>query len=195
MYYVIAIKAEPIRLNSPRPGNNFLIILFFSFFFFKHRIVSISCIRPDGELIRYEMASFRPRNERVRQNVSIRTFVYYLFRFSAILFPFFFHRRELGLYRGQRGRRGLPRWEIPRRILLRDRVAGIIKRYVTKLMERMKKPCREYRPGKDTSSTSIVPRMLERVHSTFQLPIAYREKWKQFSTIFNDLFRRDAAWT
>lgn len=46
-----------------------------------------------------------------------------------------------------------------------------------------------------TSSTSIVPRMLERVHSTFQLPIAYREKWKQFSTIFNDLFRRDAAWT
>ena len=80
-------------------------------------------------------------------------------------------------------------------IIARSRIAGIIKRYVTKLMERMKKPCREYRPGKDTSSTSIVPRMLERVHSTFQLPIAYREKWKQFSTIFNDLFRRDAAWT
>lgn len=84
-------------------------------------------------------------------------------------------------------------------IIARSRIAGIIKRYVTKLMERMKKPCREYRPGKDTSSTSIVPRMLERVHSTFHAAstsnCVSRELKAIFSTIFNDLFRRDAAWT
>lgn len=50
-----------------------------------------------------------------------------------------------------------------------------------------------------TSSTSIVPRMLERVHSTFHAAstsnCVSRELKAIFSTIFNDLFRRDAAWT
>lgn len=156
---------------------SFFSLLFF--LFFKHRTVSISCIRPDGKLIRSETAS-----KRLRQGIGRLLFVS-IFSNSFLFFP--------GANLAYIGERTEPRWEIPADIIARS---WITKRYVTKLMGKKKKPCREYRAGKDTPS--IVPRMLERVHQRFtplRLPIVktYRENWKQFQRFptIDDLFRRE----
>lgn len=78
---------------------------------------------------------------------------------------------------------------------MRDRVAGIIKRYVTKLMERMKKPCREYRPGKDIprrhrSSLECWNEFIQRFN--FQSRIERSENnFQRFSTICFDEMPRE----
>lgn len=83
---------------------SFFSLLFF--LFFKHRTVSISCIRPDGKLIRSETAS-----KRLRQGIGRLLFVS-IFSNSFLFFP--------GANLAYIGERTEPRWEIPADIIARS---------------------------------------------------------------------------